>query len=77
METTATVKGQIVIPSAIRKKFGIKGGTRIRVEADEKSNTIVLRPITRESIMGLMGKYKGRGMLKVLMDERKRERELP
>jgi AbrB family looped-hinge helix DNA binding protein len=30
-ETRATEKGQIVIPAALRKKFGIKKGTRIQV----------------------------------------------
>lgn len=35
METFATVKGQIVIPSSVRRKFGIKEGTRIQIEVDE------------------------------------------
>jgi AbrB family looped-hinge helix DNA binding protein len=35
VETTATAKGQIVIPSSMRKKLGIKEGTRIQIELDE------------------------------------------
>jgi len=31
MESYATVKGQIVIPSKIRKKYGIKAGTKIEI----------------------------------------------
>lgn len=76
METYATVKGQIVIPSSIRRKFGIKEGTRIQIELDEKEQRILLTPITREYVHSLRGKYKGRGLLKALMAEKKREREL-
>lgn len=76
METYATVKGQIVIPSSVRRKLGITEGTRIRVEIDEKSNRIILTPITREYIQRVRGRYKGRGLMKALMADKKREREL-
>jgi len=76
METFATVKGQIVIPSTIRKKFGIKEGTRIQIQVDEQYNRIILTPITREYIHSLRGKYKGTGLMKALMAEKKKEREL-
>jgi AbrB family looped-hinge helix DNA binding protein len=76
METYATVKGQIVIPSSVRRKFGIKEGTRIQIELDEKEQRILLTPITREYVHSLRGKYKGKGLLKALMAEKKREREL-
>jgi AbrB family looped-hinge helix DNA binding protein len=73
METTATTKGQIVIPAEIRRKLGIKEGTRIRVELDETAGHIVLKPITRESISKLRGKYRGTGILKALKEDRKWE----
>lgn len=76
METYATVKGQIVIPSGIRRKMGIKEGTRIEIELDEKNQLIILRPITREYVHSLRGKFKGKGLLKGLMAEKQREREL-
>ncbi len=76
METYATAKGQMVIPSKVRRRFGIKEGTRIQIEMDEKANRIILTPITREYIHSLRGKYKGRGLLKALMAEKKKEREL-
>ncbi len=76
METTATSKGQIVIPSSVRRKFGIKEGTRIQIEVDESGKRIILKPITREYIHSLRGKYRGKGLLKELMADRKREREL-
>ena len=76
METYATVKGQIVIPASVRRKLGIKHGTRIQIEVDEKNQRIILIPITRQYIHSLYGKYKGLGLLEALMEDRKREREL-
>lgn len=76
METTATSKGQIVIPSSVRRKFGIKEGTRIQIEVDEVANEIILKPITREFIHSLRGKFKGKGLLDELMAEKQRERNL-
>jgi AbrB family looped-hinge helix DNA binding protein len=76
LETTATSKGQIVIPSSIRRKLGIKEGTRIQIELNEDANEIVLKPITREYIHSLRGRFKGKGLLKALMAEKKKEREL-
>lgn len=76
MLTTATIKGQIVIPSFLRRKFGIKQGTRIQIDADEKTHQIILKPITREYIFGLKGTLRGKGLLKALMAEKKKEREL-
>jgi AbrB family looped-hinge helix DNA binding protein len=73
METTATTKGQIVIPAEIRRKLGIKEGTRIRVELDEEAGQIVLKPITREAVAKLRGKYRGTGILKALKEDRKWE----
>ena len=76
MVTTATSKGQIVIPSSVRRKFGIKEGTRIEIEVDENGNRIILRPITREYVHSLRGRLKGKGLLKSLMAEKKKEKEL-
>ena len=76
METTATAKGQIVIPSSVRRQLGIKEGTRIQIDVDEERMRIVLTPITPEFVRSLRGKYKGRGLLKALQEDRKREREL-
>jgi AbrB family looped-hinge helix DNA binding protein len=35
MLTYARVKGQIVIPSSVRRTLGIKEGTRIQIDVDE------------------------------------------
>jgi AbrB family looped-hinge helix DNA binding protein len=76
METVATSKGQVVIPSKIRRKLGIKDGTHIQIDVDEVNKKIILTPVTREYVHSLRGKYKGKGLLKALMAEKKREREL-
>ena len=76
METTATSKGQIVIPSSIRRKFEIKAGTRIQIEVDEKAHEIILKLITRQFIESLHGKYKGEGLMEELKAEKRRERNL-
>ena len=76
METTATVKGQIVIPSKLRRKYEITEGTRIQIEDDEKNGVIILKPITRAHVHKLCGKYRGLGLMKALMAEKKRERDL-
>ena len=74
METVANSKGQIVIPSKIRKQLGIKDGTYFQIDVDAITRQIILTPITREYIHSLRGKYKGKGLMKSLMAEKNRER---
>jgi len=73
METVATSKGQIVIPSKIRRQLGIKEGTYFQIDVDNINKRIILTPVTREYVNSLRGKYKGKGLMKALMDEKKRE----
>jgi AbrB family looped-hinge helix DNA binding protein len=75
METVATSKGQVVIPSKIRRKLGIKEGTHIQIDVDELNKKIILTPVTREYVHKLRGKYKGKGLMKALMADKKREKE--
>jgi AbrB family looped-hinge helix DNA binding protein len=76
METSVvTVKGQIVIPKKIRKNLGITKGSKIAFI--EKDGKIVLQPLDKsyfESLAGILG-TNGK-MLKSLMDDKKKEREL-
>jgi len=69
-----TVKGQVVIPRWLRKEFDIEEGTRALVYPE--GDAIVLKPITPRHIRKLRGSLKGSGVLKSLMEDRKREREL-
>jgi AbrB family looped-hinge helix DNA binding protein len=71
-----TVKGQIVIPAKVRRRFGIKEGTRLQVDVDEKAHKIILTPITSEYIQSMQGRYRGKGLLKALAAEKKREKEM-
>jgi AbrB family looped-hinge helix DNA binding protein len=69
-----TSKGQVVIPSRIRRKLNIKRGTKLSIE--EKGQEIVLRPITAayfENIAGILP-TKGR-LAKALLDERARDKK--
>ena len=76
MEAYTTVKGQIVIPSKIRRKLGITESTRIQIDLDEENKKIVLTPITREYIHSVRGRLKGKGLLKSLAAEKQIEKEL-
>lgn len=73
METYVTTKGQIVIPSSLRRKYGIKVGTKILVFDD--GERIILKPVTEQYLKGLQGTLKGKGALQVLLQERSRDRE--
>jgi AbrB family looped-hinge helix DNA binding protein len=71
METYSSIKGQIVIPAALRRKFGIKNGTKIIVT--DNGDSINLKPVTEQYYRNLQGSLKGKGTLKVLVDERMKD----
>ena len=73
--STVTTKGQLVIPSKLRRKYGIRKGTQVAfVEEDSR---LFLQPLTPEFIRSLRGSLKGEpSALKYLLEERKRERKL-
>ena len=73
METYATTKGQIVIPASLRRKYGIKVGTKIIVV--DNGEEIILRPVNEQYLKKLQGSLKGSGALKTLMQERARDKE--
>jgi AbrB family looped-hinge helix DNA binding protein len=76
MEAVATTKGQIVIPASVRRQLGIREGTRIQIEVDEVNRRLILTPITREYIRSLRGSLKGNRAMKVLIQERQKEKKL-
>ena len=70
-----TVKGQIVIPSKLRRKFGIKKGTQVYVY--ERDGEIAIKPITDDYIRSIAGTTRTKGkLLKALMVDKAKEREL-
>jgi len=76
METSVvTVKGQVVIPSRLRRKYGIKSGTLIHFFDD--NGEIRLVPVTHEVIDANIGFLGTKGKLRrALTEEKKKEREL-
>lgn len=72
-----TSKGQLVIPSRIRRLFGIKPGTRINFV--EEGGRIIFQPVTREYIDSFCGIFKLKPGEKSIVQEhladRRRERE--
>ena len=75
METRVTNRGRVTIPAVLRRHLRIKAGTRIEITMSENGREIIVKPITREYVHSLRGKYKGRGLLKALMSERKSGRD--
>lgn len=73
MESHITVKGQIVIPASLRRKYGIKPGTKIKIHDD--GERIILKPVTDESYRRLRGSLSGKGALQTLMADRALEKE--
>ena len=71
--SVVTVKGQIVIPVAIRNKVGIHKGTKVFLE--EKNGDIIVHPVTEDFYRKTFGVFKGSGLLKMLEEDRRREKE--
>ena len=70
--SVVTSKGQLVIPAPLRRRLGIKKGTRIAFTEDD--GRLIVQPVTREFIRGLRGSLRGEPSPgDVLMEERKRE----
>ena len=75
MDTSVvTIKGQVVIPSKFRRKYGIKSGTLIHFY--EKGGEIRMAPLTHAVIDANFGFLLTKGRLKeALIEEKKWERE--
>ena len=68
-----SVKGQLLIPVSLRRKVGIKKGTRVFLE--EKNGDIIVHPATPEFYKRLQGIFKGGGLLELLKEDRRKEKE--
>ncbi|MBI4474138.1 MAG: AbrB/MazE/SpoVT family DNA-binding domain-containing protein [Acidobacteria bacterium] len=75
METAyVTSKGQLVIPAALRKRYGIKPGTKVRFI--ERGGEIIIQPVTKEFIRNLRGILRGgKSATAELLKERGKDRE--
>lgn len=69
-----TTKGQLVIPVRIRRKLGIKPGTKVCFV--ERGNEILFQPVTKEYIRSVCGLLKSdTSVTGELLIERKKERK--
>jgi AbrB family looped-hinge helix DNA binding protein len=72
-----TSKGQLVVPSRIRRRFGIKPGTRVNFV--EEGDRIIFQPVTREYIDSFCGLFKlkpgEKSVVQELLEERRAEKD--
>jgi AbrB family looped-hinge helix DNA binding protein len=67
-------KGQIVIPSPLRKKYGIHPQSEVLIT--EMNGKIVIIPMLKDPVKEARGLLKGgRSLTKALLAERRKERE--
>lgn len=74
MESTVTIKGQVVIPKGLRFKYDIQKGTRVHFA--EENGRIYLVPFNEKLIddyAGILKDEKG-SVVKDLLDERRKEK---
>jgi AbrB family looped-hinge helix DNA binding protein len=72
--STATPKGQVVIPAELRRKYKIEAGTKVSVA--DGDGCIVVRPLARARAgesFGVLKRFAGRSTVKALKQERRRE----
>ncbi len=68
----ATIKGQVVIPAEIRRKYHITKGTKVIII--DKDGEIILKPLLKEPVKEARGRFKGGdSALKVLIEDRREE----
>ena len=72
-----TSKGQLVVPSRIRRRYGIKPGTRVNFV--EEGGRIIFQPVTREYIDSFCGIFKlkpgEKSVVQEHLEERRAERD--
>ena len=73
-EATITSKGQIVIPARLRKRYGLKPGTKICFI--ERDSEILFQPLTKEYIRSMCGLLKSEtSATKELLRERAKDKK--
>lgn len=69
----ATIKGQVIIPAPLRKKYRIKKGSKVCI-CEGGDNLIVLRLVPDDPIEASRGMLKGKtSLLKALIKDRREE----
>ena len=70
MKTTITERGQTVVPSVLRKKYGLPKGTEL--ERLDTGDLIKVVPVPKDLIKSLRGCAKGEKLTQKLLKARKR-----
>jgi len=73
MQTTVTIRGQIVIPAKLRVKYNLKPG--MRLEWMDEGEVMVVMPIPNDPIKELKGMFKGEKLREALLRSRREDRE--
>lgn len=76
--TTLSSRGQVVLPSAVRRKLGLRKGMRINIVLGEgNEESLVLRPMRDDAIRKMRGILRdvATEALEVLQEERRKDRE--
>jgi AbrB family looped-hinge helix DNA binding protein len=72
-----TSKGRLIVPPSIRRRYGIKPGTRIFFL--EEGNRIIFQPVTKKYISSFCGIFKlkpgEKSVVQELIEERRAEKE--
>jgi len=68
-----TSKGQVVIPKRLREKYGIRSATLIRWIV--KDQGILMVPESEDPIVALRGMFKGSGILKAYLKEKRLDKQ--
>ena len=77
--TTVSSKGQMVIPASIREAMGIEPGTRVAVR--QEGDRVILEPQTLAAKLRILKQLRGYtaggpSMCEMLLEDRRREREI-
>ena len=74
LTATTTIKGQVTIPAALRKKLNIRQGTRLLIE--EENGKIIMEPLPDDLLKTGRGRLKTKGeVLKNLLADREADTE--
>ena len=75
LSTILSSKGQVILPSGLRKKININKGTKFLIEIDNEK--IILTPLNRKLFEKLAGSISQKGkLLKALITEKEKEKNL-
>ncbi len=70
METKIDARGRVTIPLELRRRLGLRPGTKLIVrEVDDRIVVMTMEQYVRS----LRGKFKGKGLMKALREDRREE----